>query len=164
MHVWKAVQTAMLKLCAVRHRGRISGILVAAGLLAGSIYFFRPRPHARSASAASVDPKRCAACHSQIAESYGHTGMGRSFHRTGPEDTAVKAGKPATFYHKASDSYLSMVEHGGQLAIPPGHRLAGLRSVSMEKKPMSWRTPRTTPSARGITHVPTSTVRSGTRW
>jgi hypothetical protein len=114
---WKAVQTAMLKLCAVRHRWRISGTLAAAGILAGSIYFFQTRPHAASTSAAYVDPRRCAECHSQIAESYRHTGMGRSFHRTRPDEMAGNARKPATFYHKASDSYFSMVEHDGQLFL-----------------------------------------------
>jgi predicted CXXCH cytochrome family protein len=43
--------------------------------------------------------------------------MGRSFHRTRPDEMAGNARKPATFYHKASDSYFSMVEHDGQLFL-----------------------------------------------
>ena len=40
--------------------------------------------------------------------------MGRSFRRTQAVDTAGNGRAPATFYHKASDSYFSMVQHDGQ--------------------------------------------------
>lgn len=43
--------------------------------------------------------------------------MGRSFHRARPDDTIGNGQKPASFYHKASDSYFSMVEHNGQLYL-----------------------------------------------
>ena len=106
----------MLKLSGVRRRWWISGILVA-GISIGLIYRFHARPRVSGVSAAYVDPARCADCHSQIWETYRQTGMGRSFHRPQSEDISGSSRKAATFYHKASDSYFSMVEHDGRLYL-----------------------------------------------
>jgi predicted CXXCH cytochrome family protein len=81
------------------------------------IYTFHSHPHVSGAFSAYVDSERCAECHSKIWETYRHTGMARSFHR--PQSIAVSGseGKSAPFYHKASDSYFSMVERDGRLYL-----------------------------------------------
>src|SRR5579862_8071918 len=56
-----------------------------------------------------ADPRSCAACHSKIAESYAKTAMARSFSRTIPGDLVKD------FYHQASDTHFSMIEHDGKL-------------------------------------------------
>ncbi len=75
-----------------------------------------PRSTTAITSAAStnnyVDPALCATCHAEIAATYAKTGMGRSFYRltasTAVEDFGI------TFYHAASDSYLTMFERDGK--------------------------------------------------
>ena len=56
-----------------------------------------------------ADDARCARCHEEIAESYSHLGMGRSFHVPGPEN-AVGDFSPAggRFHHEASDMHYRM--------------------------------------------------------
>jgi predicted CXXCH cytochrome family protein len=60
-----------------------------------------------------VDASICAGCHSRIAETYAKTGMGRSFARPATATTTGKAGTRPSFYHKASDSYFTMIERDG---------------------------------------------------
>lgn len=70
----------------------------------------RPRPPAPNAY---VDPALCATCHQEIAETYAKTGMGRSFNKIDADHPIEPfSGKP--FYHEASDSYFSMVQHDGK--------------------------------------------------
>jgi predicted CXXCH cytochrome family protein len=90
---------------------------LAGGISTGLLYCSHPVPHASLASAGYVDPNRCAECHSNIWETYRHTGMGRSFHRPQSDETSGSERKAAKFYHKASDSYFSMVEHDGRLYL-----------------------------------------------
>src|SRR5687767_11170522 len=64
--------------------------------------------HAQSVAAPTrsyVDPRTCATCHRQIWETYQQTGMGRSFYRPSARNTG-----PATYYHKASDSFFTVLE------------------------------------------------------
>lgn len=56
-----------------------------------------------------IDPSTCAACHPKIWETYRQTGMGRSFYRPSAGNTGT-----ATYYHKASDSYFTMLERDGK--------------------------------------------------
>jgi len=67
-----------------------------------------------SADSSYVDPALCASCHTNVAETYSRTGMGRSFYRPTLDNTIGDRGKPATFYHKASDSYFTMIERDGR--------------------------------------------------
>ncbi len=62
-----------------------------------------------AAENAYVDPSACAGCHQKIAETYRRTGMGRAFYVPKPEDQAA-----ATFYHKASDRYYTMLRRDGR--------------------------------------------------
>jgi hypothetical protein len=55
--------------------------------------------------------KLCAACHTDIWESYRKTGMGRSFSQPSPENTPIPA---APFYHAPSESYFTMSARGGE--------------------------------------------------
>ena len=107
----------------VRRRWWFGGLILFAALAAG-IYFFRPSP-GRTPPAPDpginvaenryVDASVCADCHPVIAEIYLRTGMGHSFSRPTIGNTAGAKKNPATFYHKASDSYFTMVERDGRL-------------------------------------------------
>ncbi|MCU1338415.1 MAG: Tetratricopeptide 2 repeat protein [Bryobacterales bacterium] len=83
--------------------------------LGGAIYFVRGRSSAtpKLAEARYVDPTTCAGCHPAISETYQRTGMGRAFYRPTLSNTIGKGDKPPTFYHKASDSYFTMLERDG---------------------------------------------------
>ncbi len=89
-------------------------VLAAAAVLAQQ----RPASKATPAAApkptnAYVDPTLCATCHAEIAQNFAKTGMGRSFAKITPENPIEPLnGKP--FYHEASDSYFSMVQHDGK--------------------------------------------------
>ncbi|HEY7336091.1 MAG TPA: tetratricopeptide repeat protein [Bryobacteraceae bacterium] len=76
---------------------------------AGAVFFLRRHSAAPPERAAYVDPALCAGCHADIWETYRRTGMGRSFYRPTADNT-----KDATFYHKASDSYFTMIERDGK--------------------------------------------------
>src|SRR5438309_1923382 len=79
------------------------GVGVALGLgIAAAFYLTRKPP---SPSAYYVDAATCAGCHAAQAVTYRRTGMGRSFHHPTSDDV-----KPATYYHKPSDSYFTMEE------------------------------------------------------
>ena len=56
-----------------------------------------------------VDPRVCGSCHTQIAETYRQTGMGRSFFRPATANTIEDyAGRPE-FYHALSDTHYAMI-------------------------------------------------------
>jgi predicted CXXCH cytochrome family protein len=86
----------------------VAGIVAVAGL-AGAALFMRREHSAPAERASYVDPAVCEGCHADIWKTYRLTGMARSFYRSTADNT-----KPATFYHKASDSYFTMVERGGR--------------------------------------------------
>ena len=88
----------------------LGGGIAVVGALAGAVFLTTHHPVSPPPpSAAYVDPATCAGCHSDIWRTYSRTGMARSFHRPAPENT-----KPATFYHKPSDSYFTIVEREGR--------------------------------------------------
>jgi tetratricopeptide (TPR) repeat protein len=58
-------------------------------------------------------PEACAGCHRGIWETYRRTGMGRSFYRPSPLNTVEDYTGKNTFYHKASDSYFTMLRRDG---------------------------------------------------
>src|SRR5437867_4037829 len=59
-------------------------------------------------------PENCAVCHRNIWETYRQTGMGRSFYRPSPANTAGSDTPNNTFYHKPSDSYFTMLRRNGK--------------------------------------------------
>lgn len=72
-----------------------------------------------------TDPALCSTCHAGIAETYSHTGMGRSFYRPNASNQIEDYGKGNPYYHKASDTWYRMEVRGGeyfqtQYQIGPG--------------------------------------------
>ncbi|HUQ90756.1 MAG TPA: tetratricopeptide repeat protein [Bryobacteraceae bacterium] len=61
-----------------------------------------------------LDSAVCAGCHSQIAEKYRRTGMGRSFYRIGSQSVVEDFQGRNTYYHQASDRHYTMVQRGGR--------------------------------------------------
>src|SRR5579864_8903229 len=61
---------------------------------------------------AYIDSKVCAGCHPSIWESYGRTGMGRSFYR--PSAANRIEDYTQTYYHRASETYYAMVQLDGK--------------------------------------------------
>jgi predicted CXXCH cytochrome family protein len=98
----------------VRQRWWLAAIVLGIAL-AGVFYFVRGRSRAlpQVAEARYIDPTLCAGCHPSISETYRRTGMGRSFYRPTLMNTIGGSGKPATFYHKGSDSYFTMLQRDG---------------------------------------------------
>ncbi|MDG2292291.1 MAG: tetratricopeptide repeat protein [Phycisphaerales bacterium] len=68
--------------------------------------------HAASASLVTdgyVDDARCAKCHEDIAATYAHLGMGRSFHVAGGDDAIADfSAQGGTFHHEASNLHYRM--------------------------------------------------------
>jgi predicted CXXCH cytochrome family protein len=92
-------------------------------VLAAAIYFFRPfpvtspttqDPAGKTAENRYVDTSVCADCHPAIAETYQRTGMGRSFRRPTTSTTIGDKANSVSYYHKASDSYFTMIEREGR--------------------------------------------------
>ena len=110
----------------MRRQRQFTGILL--GTLAAVTYFTRahffPAPgvvHAQTESsgparegAGYVAPEACAGCHRNIWETYRRTGMARSFYRPSPTNTVEDYTENNTFYHKASDSYFTMLRRDGK--------------------------------------------------
>jgi predicted CXXCH cytochrome family protein len=108
----------------VWRRRRLASISIFI-LLAGIIYFYfvhrrsATMPGTQPAETAAgenryVDSAECADCHLKIWETYRLTGMGRSFGLPTTGNTVGNEKKAVTFYHKASDSYFTMIERDGR--------------------------------------------------
>ncbi len=61
-----------------------------------------------------VNPEVCAGCHRDVWETYKRTGMAQSFYRRSAANTVEDYSDKNTYYHKASDSYYSMVKRDGK--------------------------------------------------
>jgi len=74
------------------------------------------KDEARASQTASgyVDSAACAECHSEIAETYRRTGMGRSFYRPRSETVREDYKVHNSFYHQPSDRYYTMFERDGK--------------------------------------------------
>ena len=81
-------------------------ILATAGLVA-------QQPHPVVPVNNYVDSAVCSSCHAEIAQAYAKTGMGRSFSKISKENPGDPFPGQA-FYHKASDSYFSMIQREGK--------------------------------------------------
>ncbi len=92
-------------------------VLFSALAIAGTAALAQRQPVRKPVAPASspnsyVDSALCATCHPAIAESFGKTGMGRSFYRLQRQNAVETFGKP--YYHESSDTYLEMTERGGK--------------------------------------------------
>jgi len=85
--------------------------IAATGIVAQQARTQTQRPTA-PATNHYVDSAVCATCHSDIVQTFSKTGMGRSFYKLKPGNTVETFGK--TFYHAASDTYLTMFERDGK--------------------------------------------------
>jgi tetratricopeptide (TPR) repeat protein len=83
------------------------------------------------ASASGAGSEACAGCHREIAETYRKTGMGRSFYKPSSHETVENS----TYYHKASDSYFTMLRRDGGLYQQRYQLDAGGKRINeMEKR------------------------------
>lgn len=104
-----------------RHRWWLvaAGVIVVAG--AGVAWYARgrprsvvPPPHSDLRATGYVDSSACSECHSDIAETYQHTGMARTFHHPS-EQTVIEDFKRANrFVHKASGLTYTMIDRDGK--------------------------------------------------
>ncbi len=93
-------------------RRRLAALFAGAlGLAAYALPGWVPAPAQIVAFPTSsyVDPRACATCHRQIWETYRQTGMGQSFYRPSAGNT-----EPGSYYHKASDSFFTMLVRDGK--------------------------------------------------
>ncbi len=67
---------------------------------------------AQTPTSSYVDGKLCAACHPKIAQTYGLTGMSRSFYRLQPQNAVEDLARGNPFYHQASQTWYSMEKRG----------------------------------------------------
>jgi predicted CXXCH cytochrome family protein len=93
----------------------LSGILISACLLGLTLYRYN-RNHSSKISAANeyVDSATCAQCHQNIAESFGHTGMSRSFYSPSPENMPEDFAVRNKIFNKASGDYYTMIRRGNE--------------------------------------------------
>ncbi len=61
-----------------------------------------------------VNARVCASCHSAIDRSFRLTGMGRSFSSAGPVNAVDNGIAAKPFYHKASDTWFTMIRREGR--------------------------------------------------
>jgi len=103
----------------------IAAAVVAAMLLGRGIVWYThrsPAPetistavlHADLREAGYVDSATCSQCHADIAETYKHTGMARSFHRPGNGPVIEDFKKNNRFTQKATGLTYTMVERDGK--------------------------------------------------
>jgi len=60
-----------------------------------------------------IDARICAGCHSQIAQDYLRTGMGKSLFRPAPANTLEDYARNNEFFHPPSDTHYSMIIRDG---------------------------------------------------
>ena len=61
-----------------------------------------------------VDPGSCGGCHTEIQETYRHTGMARAFYPLKPENAVEDFSGTRVFYHQASNRYYKMFQRNGR--------------------------------------------------
>jgi predicted CXXCH cytochrome family protein len=92
-------------------------IPIGIALAAGAGYFLlRPKPALSTLPIhlAYADPATCIGCHTEIAQSYRLTGMGRSFYRPRVEGAAEDYQTHNSFHNQASDRYYTMLARDGK--------------------------------------------------
>jgi predicted CXXCH cytochrome family protein len=106
-------------------RGRwvfIAGVAIA--MACGAIWYIHSRPapaistagmpHSDLREEGYVDPATCSQCHADVAETYQHTGMARTFHRPSEESVIEDFKRANRFTHKASGLTYTMIERDGK--------------------------------------------------
>ena len=81
---------------------------------AGTKHSTAAAPAAKHVQSDYIDSRVCASCHSEIADSFSQTGMGRSF-RTAEIAAPRAEFNNQTVYNKASNTYYTMFERDGKL-------------------------------------------------
>src|SRR6185437_9670596 len=76
----------------------------------------RPLPPSPSGlrSAGYVDSSACSECHADVADTYQHTGMARTFHRPNAQNVIEDFKSANRFVHKNSGLTYTMTEHDGK--------------------------------------------------
>jgi tetratricopeptide (TPR) repeat protein len=71
-------------------------------------------PHTDLRAAGYVDSAACNECHADVAETYQHTGMARTFHRPSAQSVIEDFTRANKFVHKASGLTYTMTERDGK--------------------------------------------------
>ncbi len=100
----------------------IAGVAIA--MAGGAIWYIHSRPGPAVSTASTphsdlrgdgyVDPATCSECHADVAETYQHTGMARSFHRPSEQSVIEDFKRANRFAHKASGLTYTMIERDGK--------------------------------------------------
>jgi len=98
-----------------------AAILISTCLLGFAVYLHKRAhsPQTRSSNAhvdldEYVDPKSCAECHGEIAESFNHTGMSHSMSKPTTDNMREDFAARNTIYNKASGDYYTMIRRGDE--------------------------------------------------
>ena len=98
----------------------ICALGVALAALSGWFWYARRQAHRVTAprddlrAAGYVDAQVCSDCHADIAASYRHTGMARTFHRPSEQTVIEDFSRLNRFVHKASGLTYTMLERDGK--------------------------------------------------
>jgi tetratricopeptide (TPR) repeat protein len=100
----------------------IGGVAVA--MAGAAIWYIHTRPapaistvsmpHSDLRGEGYVDPATCSQCHADVAETYQHTGMARTFHRPSEQSVIEDFKRANRFAHKASGLTYTMIERDGK--------------------------------------------------
>jgi Flp pilus assembly protein TadD len=99
----------------MKRRSVVASCLAANVIAVLVLYWSHPkRQNSQNPAVAHAyaDPKSCVQCHATEAAGYATTGMARSFYEPLAKDTVGAQSKDSQFFHAASSTYYSMVEHG----------------------------------------------------
>ncbi len=78
---------------------------------------------------------QCAECHADLAESFAQTGMGRSFHRLTPQDSATADFHNRNhFYHSASQRHYEALERDGRFFLRRWQTSSEGREINIVEK------------------------------
>jgi Tfp pilus assembly protein PilF len=94
----------------------VVAVLLVVGAVAALMNLRHTSPRVSVASAANeyVDSKSCVECHRDVAETFSHTGMSRTFSKPNPSSMVEDFKVANTVYHKSSGNYYSMIQRGGE--------------------------------------------------
>ncbi len=96
------------------HRGTRSGLGLITSVFLVTLQANGATPPKPQRPAGYVDPKLCATCHPQIAQTFRLTGMGRSFAQAGTAKPLENFDR-SEFYHALSDTHYAMIRRNGEL-------------------------------------------------
>ena len=100
----------------MKRRSVVTGFLLAIVAVAGFILYLsnrkKPSPSPPTVRA-YADAKSCVECHATEAAGYATTGMAHAFYRPDAKTTVEASAASRQFFHAASGTYYSMIEHRG---------------------------------------------------